>query len=163
MGRIGRTVWIARNSDGRLFVHLHKPQKNENGNWFDPYISYTEIPGVFFSWVNTEELIELIPEEEADNIYNSDSICISCDDDMKMLNVYLEDPDSNRALSGNTHSQCYPLLFCITNEEEFRLYEYIVKSGIVRFVPRELKEKKKSEQLIIFFKKPWFKQDGNSK
>ena len=38
----------------------------------------------------------------------------------------------------------------------------IAKSGIVRFVPREPKEKKESEQLIVFFKEPWFKQDGNS-
>lgn len=156
-------MWIARNPDGRLFVHLHKPQKDENGNWFDPYISYTEIPGVFFSWVNTEEPVELIPEEETDNTYNSDSIWVDCDDDMEALNVYLEDPDSNRDLSGYTYSQCYPLLFCITNKEEYRLYEYIVKSGIVRFVPREPKEKKESEQLVVFFKKPWFKQDGNSK
>lgn len=168
-------MWIARNPDGRLFVHLHKPQKDEDGNWFDPYISYTEIPGVFFSWVNTEEPVELIPEEEADYItiklvsdeeadhnYNDDSIWIDCDDDMEMLNVYLEDPDSNRDLSGYTHSQCYPLLFCITNKEEFRLYEYIAKSGITRFVPHEPKKKKESEQLIVFFKEPWCEKDSNS-
>ena len=156
-------MWIARNPNGRLFVHLHKPQKDKNGNWFDPYISYTEIPGVFFAWVTTEEPVELIPEEDTDYNYNDDSIWVSCDDNMDALNVYLEDPDSNRNLSGNTHSACYPLLFCITNKEEFRLYEYVVKSGIVRFVPREPKEKKESEQLIIFFKEPWLKQDGNSK
>lgn len=169
-------VWLARNPNGRLFVHLHKPQKDEDGNWFDPYISYTEIPSIFFSWVDTEEPIELIPEEEADyisieftseektdHIYNNDSIWVGYDDDMDALNVYLEDPDSNRDLSGNTHSQCYPLLFCITNKEEFRLYEYVVKSGIVRFVPREPRKKKEFEQLVVFFKEPWFKQDSNSK
>lgn len=168
-------MWIARNLDGRLFVHLHKPQKDKDGNWFDSYISYTEIPGVFFSWVNTEKPVELIPEEETDYIsiklvseegtnhtYNDDSIWVGCDDDMEALNVYLEDPDLNRDLSGYTHSACYPLLFCIMNKEEFRLYEYIVKSGVVRFVPREPKRKKDSEQLIVFFKEPWFKQDGNS-
>ena len=155
-------MWIARNSNGRLFVHLHKPQKDKDGNWFNPYISYTEIPGVFFSWVNTEEPVELIPEEETDYTYNDDSIWVDCDDDMEALNVYLENPDLNRDLSGYTHSQCYPLLFCITNKEEFRLYEYIVKSGITRFIPREPKEKKESEQLIVFFKEPWFKQDSNS-
>ena len=169
-------MWIVRNSDGRLFVHLHKPQKDKNGNWFDPYISYTEIPGVFFAWVTAQEPVELIPEEEtdyicikliskeeADHIYNDDSIWIGYDDDMEVLNVYLEDPDLNRDLLGNTHSQCYPLLFCITNKEEYRLYEYVVKSGIVRFVPREPRKKKEFEQLVVFFKEPWFKQDSNSK
>ena len=168
-------MWIARNPDGRLFVHLHKPQKDKNGNWFDPYISYTEIPGVFFAWVTTQEPVELIPEEETDyiciklkskeeteHIYDDDSIWVSCDDDMDALNVYLEDPNSNRDLSGNTHSQCYLLLFCITNKEELRLYEYIAKSGTVRFVPRKPREKKESEQLVAFFKEPWFEQDGNS-
>lgn len=156
-------MWIVRNPDGRLFVYLHKPQKDNDGNWFDPYISYTEIPGVFFSWVTTEEPVELIPEEETEHIYDDDSIWISYDDDIETLNVYLENPDSNRDLSGYTHSQCYPLLFCITNKEEFRLYEYVAKSGTVRFVPREPREKKESEQLVIFFKEPWFRQDGNSK
>lgn len=156
-------MWISRNPDGRLFVHLHKPQKDKDGNWFNPYISYTEIPGVFFAWMNEQEPIELIPEEEADHIYNGDSIWISCDDDMDALNIYLEDPDSNRDLSGNTHSQCYLLLFCITNKEEYQLYEYIAKSGIVRFVPREPRKKKESEQLVVFFKEPWFGQNGNSK
>lgn len=134
-------IWIARNSDGRLLVHLHKPRKDENGNWFNPYISYTEIPSVFFAWATTDEPIELIPEEEADYMCNGDSIWISCDDDMDMLNVYLEDPDLNRDLSGITHSQCYPFMFCITNEDEYRLYEYIAKSSIVRFIPREPEEK----------------------
>ena len=167
-------MWLARNPDGRLFVHLHKPQKDKDGNWLDSHMSYTEIPGVFFAWVNAQEPIELIPEKEAnyicielmpeekaDHTCNDDSIWVGYDDDMEMLNVYLEDPDSNRDLSGYTHSQCYPLLFCITNKEEFRLYEYVAKSGIVRFVPREPKKKKESEQLVVFFKEPWFKQDGN--
>ena len=45
----------------------------------------------------------------------------------------------------------------------YKVYNYVVKSGIVRFVPREPKEKKESEQLVVFFKEPWFKQDDKSK
>lgn len=139
-------MWIARNPDGKLFVHIHKPQKDEDGNWFNRYMSFTEIPDSSFAGIGTQEPVELIPEEESDYTCIGDSIWISCDDDMDMFNVYLEDPDLNRNMLGYTDSECYPFMFCCANKEEYRLYEYIAKSGIVRFVPREPERKERSGQ-----------------
>lgn len=66
---------------------------------------------------------------------------------MDIFNIYLEDPDLNRDLLGNTHSQCYPFMFCLANKEEYRLYNYIANSGIVRFIPREPEEKRNPNNL----------------